>query len=214
MAAKTGTSEKIGDDRSARIGSCVAYAPADQPEVAVIIVVDEPTDGSRYGSVVAAPYVAGVIRDILPYMGVEAVYTEEEEKNLTLTVPNCIGWNREEAARVLSQSGFSYSFVGDGDTVTAQTPEVGSRVERTGATVVLTMGDGRAGSVILPELVGMTASAANRALIDLGLNVAIEGAKDSLKADKTVIGQSLPSGSEVAKGTVITLRFSYDEMIE
>ena len=214
VAAKTGTSEKIGDDRSARIGSCVAYAPADQPEVAVIIVVDEPTDGSRYGSVVAAPYVAGVIKDILPYMGVEAVYTEEEEKNLTLTVPNCIGWSREEAARVLDRSGFSYSFVGDGDTVTAQTPEVGSSVERTGATVVLTMGDGRAGSVILPELVGMSASAANRTLIDLGLNVAIDGAKDSLKADKTVIGQSLPSGSEVSKGTVITLRFSYDEMIE
>ncbi|MBO5326943.1 MAG: PASTA domain-containing protein, partial [Clostridia bacterium] len=214
VAAKTGTSEKIGDDRSARIGSCVAYAPADQPEVAVIIVVDEPTDGSRYGSVVAAPYVAGVIKDILPYMGVEAVYTEEEEKNLTLTVPNCIGWSREEAARVLDRSGFSYSFVGDGDTVTAQTPEVGSSVERTGATVVLTMGEGRAGSVILPELVGMSASAANRTLIDLGLNVAIDGAKDSLKADKTVIGQSLPSGSEVSKGTVITLRFSYDEMIE
>ena len=214
VAAKTGTSEKIGDDRSARIGSCVAYAPADNPEVAVIIVVDEPTDGSRYGSVVAAPFVAGVIKNILPYMGVETVYTEEEEKNLTLTVPNCIGWSREEAAAILGQSGFQYSFVGDGDIVTAQTPEAFSNVERVGATVVLTMGEGRAGSVILPELVGMTASMANRVLIDLGLNVAIEGAADSLKANKTVIGQSIPSGSEVAKGTVITLHFSYDEMIE
>jgi stage V sporulation protein D (sporulation-specific penicillin-binding protein) len=214
VAAKTGTSEKIGDDRSARIGSCVAYAPADNPEVAVIIVVDEPTDGSRYGSVVAAPFVAGVIKNILPYMGVEAVYTEEEEKNLTLTVPNCIGWSREEAASVLEQSGFSYSFVGDGDIVTAQTPDVGSGVKKSGATVILTMGEGCAGTVILPDFVGMTASAANRTLIDLGLNVAIEGAADSLKANKTVIGQSIPSGSEVGRGTVITLRFSYDEMIE
>ena len=98
--------------------------------------------------------------------------------------------------------------------MTAQTPEAGSDVERAAATVVLTMGEGRAGSVILPELVGMTASAANRTLINLGLNVAIEGAADSLKADKTVIGQSIPSGSEVSKGTVITLRFSFDEMIE
>ena len=104
--------------------------------------------------------------------------------------------------------------MGDGDIVTSQTPDVGSSVERASATVVLTMGEGRAGTVVLPELVGMTASAANRTLIDLGLNVAIEGAKDSLKADKIVIGQSLPSGSEVAKGIVITLRFSYDEMIE
>ena len=115
---------------------------------------------------------------------------------------------------MLGQSGFTYSFVGDGDIVTAQTPEVGNNVEKVGATVVLTMGEGRAGTVILPDLVGMTASAANRILIDLGLNVAIQGAADSLKADKTVIGPSLSAGSEVAKGTVITLRFSYDEMIE
>jgi stage V sporulation protein D (sporulation-specific penicillin-binding protein) len=176
--------------------------------------VDEPTDGSRYGSVVAASFVAGVIENVLPYMGVEAVYTEEEAKNLTLRVPNCIGWSREEAAAVLARSGFTFSFVGDGDVVTAQTPEVGSSVERSAATMVLTMGEGRAGSVVLPELVGMTASAANRTLIDLGLNVAIQGAADSLKADKTVIGQSIPAGSEVLRGTVITLRFSYDEMIE
>ncbi|MBQ8356388.1 MAG: PASTA domain-containing protein [Clostridia bacterium] len=215
VAAKTGTSEKIGDDNSARIGSCVAYAPADDPEVAVIIVVDEPTDGSRYGSVVAAPYVAGVLENILPYLGVEAVYTEEEEKALTLDVPNCIGWNREEAARILSQSGFSYSFVGDGNTVTAQTPSGGSAVEKNGATVVLTLGEGtEVTAVSVPQLVGMTASLANRTLIDLGLNVAITGAKDSLKTDKTVIGQSIAAETEVLPGTVIVLQFPYDEMIE
>ncbi len=141
VAAKTGTSEKIGDDRSARIGSCVAFAPADAPEVAVIIVVDEPTEGSRYGSVVAAPYVAGVLEAILPYLGVEAVYTDEEQAALMLCVPNCIGWSREDAALILSQSGFTFTFVGEGNLVTGQTPVAGTEVQKGSAAIVLTLGD-------------------------------------------------------------------------
>lgn len=151
VAAKTGTSEKIGDDRSARIGSCVAYAPADDPQVAVIIVVDEPTEGSRYGSVVAAPYVAGVLKGILPYLGVEAVYTEEELKNLMLTVPNCTGWSREDAAAILSQSGFTYTFVGDGNIVTGQTPSSSEQVNKNDASIVLTLGDALPDSAVFPE---------------------------------------------------------------
>ncbi len=152
VAAKTGTSEKIGDDRSARIGSCVAYAPADDPQVAVIIVVDEPTEGSRYGSVVAAPYVAGVLKGILPYLGVEAVYTEEELKELMLTVPDCTGWSREDAAAILSQSGFAYTFVGDGNIVTGQTPSPGDQVNKNGASIVLTLGDAVPDGTVFPEL--------------------------------------------------------------
>lgn len=151
VAAKTGTSEKIGDDRNARIGSCVAYAPADDPQVAVIIVVDEPTDGSRYGSVVAAPYVAGVLESILPYLGVEAVYTEEELKKLQLTVPNCIGWSREDAATILSQSGFSYTFVGEGSMITGQTPSAGESVKKNGAAIVLILGDELPDDTVSPD---------------------------------------------------------------
>lgn len=141
VAAKTGTSEKIGDDASARIGSCVAFAPADDPQVAVIIVVDEPTDGSRYGSVVAAPYVANVLGAILPYLDVEPIYTEEELENLTLTVPDCIGWSKSEAERILAQSGFSVTFAGEGEVVVSQTPPGGSSVKQDHATITLTLGE-------------------------------------------------------------------------
>ncbi|MBE6702886.1 MAG: PASTA domain-containing protein [Ruminococcaceae bacterium] len=214
VAAKTGTSEKIGDDKSARIGSCVAYAPADDPQVAVIIVVDEPTDGSRYGSVVAAPYVAAVLDGILSYLGVEAVYTEEELKNMALTVPNCVGWSREQAAEMLFAAGFQLSFVGEGSVITSQTPQWGSSIEKSGAHIVLTLGDGVPQTVTVPQLVGLTASAANRILIDLGLNLSIDGAFDSLAADKTVLEQSIAAGIAVPKGTVIRLRFPYEEKIE
>ena len=141
VAAKTGTSEKIGDDRTARIGSCVAFAPADDPQVAVIIVVDEPTEGSRYGSVVAAPYVAETLAAILPYLGVEAVYTDAELENLTLTVPNCIGWSKTEAEQILRLSGFGFAFEGQGEIVVAQSPECGTQTPAKGAVIRLTLGN-------------------------------------------------------------------------
>lgn len=214
VAAKTGTSEKIGDDKSARIGSCVAFAPADDPQVAVIIVVDEPTDGSRYGSVVAAPYVAAVLGNILPYLGTEVRYTEAEAQALTLKVPDCVGWDRATAERVLAQSGFSCSFVGEGDHVIAQTPSVGSAVQKNGATVVLTLGEGPPDTVTVPSLVGSTVAQANRVLIDLGLNIRIEGAVHPLQGEKIVAEQSVPAGMAVAKGTVVILRLPYEERIE
>jgi len=214
VAAKTGTSEKIGDDRSARIGSCVAFAPADDPQIAVIIVVDEPTDGSRYGSVVAAPYAGQVLGNVLPYLGVEAVYTEEEAKALALSVPDCIGWERARALETLSAAGFSVEWIGEGSSVTAQTPEAGSSVERIGAKLVLTLGDAPPAVVAVPQVVGLSASAACKLLIDAGLNIAIESGIDPLRADKTVLAQSVAAGETVPRGTVIWLRFPYEEKKE
>lgn len=214
VAAKTGTSEKIGDDRTARIGSCVGYAPADAPQIAVIIVVDEPTDGSRYGSVVAAPYVANVLEAILPYLGVEAVYTEEEQANLSLPVPNCLGWSAAQAGHVLAQSGFDYTFVGEGLFVRAQSPSAGSAILRNGAHIVLTLGDEPPIQTTVPDLVGLSASLANRILQNSGYNVAIAGAKDYRKYDKIVTAQYPIAGSVVPFGTAVTLYFPYDEMKE
>lgn len=212
VAAKTGTSEKIGDNREARIGSCVAYAPADAPEVAVIIVVDEPTDGSRYGSVVAAPYVANVLEAILPYLGVEAVYTEEELASLEIAVPDFTGMSVDEVERLLADTGISYSFVGEGNSVTAQAPAAGSGMLLQNATVVLTLGDAEHTLCTVPDIVGLSASVANQRLVDAGFNVGIEGAKDYAKTDKTVVGQSIAAGTEVPRGTVVSMRFAYDEV--
>ena len=219
VAAKTGTSEKIGDDRTARISSCIGFAPsdadADTPEVAVILVVDEPTEGSKYGSVVAAPYVGNVLEAILPYLGVEPIYTVEEEEHLTLPVPDCVGWRAEQAARVLEQSGFDFRFSGSGEVVTAQSPLAGSAILRRGATVVLTLGESADEALLtVPDLVGMTAAAANKTLVDAGFTVAIAGAKDYHRSNKTVAAQSPAPGTQAPPGTVVTLRFLYDEMQE
>lgn len=215
VAAKTGTSEKIGDDRNARIGSCIGFAPADDPKIAVIIVVDEPTDGSKYGSVVAAPYVGNVFEAVLPYLGVEPVYTEQEQANLSVTVPDLSGYSKEQAAKLLDDMGISYRFVGEGDTVTAQAPAAGSKVLQNGASAVLTLGASEEESLItVPDLIGLTAAEANRLLVDQGFNIAIGGAKDYFKVDKTVMGQFPAAGTVLSVGAVVTVYFPYEEKRE
>lgn len=215
VAAKTGTSEKIGDDRSARIGSCVGFAPADDPQIAVIIVVDEPTCAVKYGSAVAAPYVGNVFEAVLPYLGVEPIYTEEELKNLTVTVPDLVGYSTSEAEKILAELGFSYQFKGEGATVTAQLPAAGTKVLQNGASLVLTCGEAQKSTeAAVPALVGLTATEANRLLLNSGFNIVIDGAKDYFKADKVVCAQSPAAGTVVPLGTAVTVSFPYDEKKE
>ena len=214
IAAKTGTSEKIGDNANARIGSCVGFAPADDPQVAVIIVVDEPTDGSRYGSVVAAPYVANVFRSVLPYLGVEPVYTEEELANLEKIVPNCVGWSRERAERFLTAAGFEVVFSGDGSVVTAQTPESGCSLTPAHAKVVLMLGSADFTMVSVPDLIGKSAEDAARILLLQGFNLEIVGARSLTQASAAVKGQFPAAGTPAPYGSAVRLYFPYEESEE
>jgi len=210
IAAKTGTSEKVGDNKDAYICSCIAYAPAERPQVAAMIAVDEPTKGLLYGSAVAAPYIARLLETILPYMGVEAVYTAEELENLAVTVPNMKDYTIEQATARAEQLGVAIRVVGNGDKVTGQMPEVGSKMEINGGVIVVYTGDatGEEG-VVVPNLVGKSAAAANQLLINSGLNIRITGTKHHLTGvGATVISQSHAAGETVAPGTVITLIFS------
>ncbi|MBE6604693.1 MAG: PASTA domain-containing protein [Ruminococcaceae bacterium] len=215
VAAKTGTSEKIGDDRNARIGSCVGFAPADDPKIAVIVVVDEPTDGIKYGSVVAAPYVANVFEAVLPYLGVEAVYTDEELENLTVKVPNLVGLSVAEATAVLEKIGVGVTYSGEGEIVSAQSPASGTAVLRRGAKAVLTLtNDAPAAEQAVPNVVGLTAAAANRLLQDSGFNITVCGAKDYYKVNKSVCGQSPAAGTLLPSGASVSIYFSYDAIKE
>ncbi len=209
VAAKTGTSEKrdkydANGQRSYRIGSCVAYAPADDPEVAVLIMVDEPMNGSVYGSVVAAPYVSKLLSFVLPYLGVEAQYTEEELKRIEISLSNYVGASKEATVADLKWRGIQYTIVGDGDTVTAQVPAGGSTIFKdTGKLILYTGEETPKNTVTVPDLVGKTAEAANRLLVNAGLNVAITGATNGDTA--TVISQSHAAGEVVPAATLVTI---------
>ncbi|MBR7098352.1 MAG: PASTA domain-containing protein [Clostridia bacterium] len=194
--------------------STVAYAPADDPKYAVVIIVDEPQSGVLYGSVVAAPYVAKVMETILPYLGVEAVYSENELDKLTVTVPGCINQTGSYAKKICkNQYGLEVEIIGDeNDVVYKQYPEKGTVMEKTSGKIYLYTGT--RGSEItventtVPDVTGMSAKAANQTLINAGLNIRIEGTKNYMTGTTVkVVSQSVPKGTEVPKGTVITVRF-------
>ena len=209
VAAKTGTSQKQdkydeNGERPYRVGSCVAYAPADDPQVAVIIMVDEPMRGSVYGSVVAAPYVSKLLSFVLPYLGVEAQYTEEELKRIEISISNYVGATVEATEADLSWRGLDYEIIGDGETVTAQVPAAGSTVFKdTGKLLLYTGEEKPKNTVTVPDLVGKTAEAANRILVNAGLNVSITGATNGDTA--TVISQSPAAGEVVPEATAVTI---------
>ncbi len=211
VAAKTGTSEKIGDADDMRIGSCVAFAPADDPEIAIIIVVDEPTAGTRYGSVVAAPYIANCLKQMLPYLGVEPVYTGAEAAKIEVEIPNLLGEVSYTAQNNLSKLGLDCEIVGVGTIVTAQVPAVGTMLGKDTGKVILYVGDAAPeANIKVPDVVGMTASAANKVLINAGLNISVKGSSNhGTGSGPEVIEQSPAAGTIVGKGDVITVTFRY-----
>ncbi len=215
IAAKTGTSEKKDAGSQGKyICSTVAYAPADDPQYAVIIIVDEPTSGVLYGSTVAAPYVGNVMETILPYLGVEAVYTEEELEKMTVTAPNVWAYSGNVAKNRCEERGFTVEFVGDPEgVVIGQYPEAGTALEKSGARIILYT-DREAletpQTVIVPDVTDMTALAANGTLINAGLNIRILGTKNYTSGTELrVISQSIQAGAEVARGTVVEVTFRY-----
>ncbi len=194
--------------------SCVAFAPADDPEIAIIIMVDEPTKGLLYGSTVAAPYIAKALKNILPYYGIEPIYTAEEIEKTSYKVPNYKGYSLSYAMTLVEKAGLKVKVVGNGTKVTSQQPPAKSEIDKTSGVIVLYTGNAeQSTSITVPNLVGKTSVAANAELVNLGLNIKIEGAEKHFVGDSiaTVVSQSVAPGTAVAPGTVVTVEFRYLE---
>ena len=217
IAAKTGTSEKKDAGSLGQyVCSTVAYAPADNPQYAVIIIVDEPTKGVLYGSTVAAPYVGNVMEAILPYLGVEAIYSDAELEKMTVTVPNVTTWSVSAAKKAYEKNGFTVDVIGDPDgVIRRQYPEAGTVVEKSAARIIVyTDKESEEPMVRVPDLIGSgtTALAANKILTDAGLNIRITGTKNYMSGTgPKVIAQSIAPGTMVPRGTVVEVTFRYEE---
>ncbi|MBO5023792.1 MAG: PASTA domain-containing protein [Clostridia bacterium] len=206
VAAKTGTSEK--GTTSARICSTIAYAPYYAPEVICLIIVDEPTIGSIYGSTVAAPYVSKILSEVLPYLGVEPQYTEEELASMDISVSNYRGMSLDQAKSLIGNAGLKYEVVGSGTSVVNQVPSSGSRMSKENGKIFLyTKETEENRDAIVPDVSGMTAEKANKALTDAGLNVHLEGA--TIGGEAIVHSQSIVPGTVVAKGTIVKIEMRY-----
>ena len=207
VAAKTGTSEK-GTVGNKRIVSTIGYAPSDDAEVICIMIIDEPTLGSIYGSTLVAPYISKLLGDILPYLGIEPNYTEEELLSMDMNVQNYRGLSLDRAKKLISDLGLKYEVVGTGDSVVKQVPSSGSRMSKENGRIILyTENVEDAKDSVVPNVVGMTAEKANKALTDAGLNVKITGA--TIGSGAVVHSQSIPAGTVTSKGTVVSIEMRF-----
>jgi stage V sporulation protein D (sporulation-specific penicillin-binding protein) len=205
IGGKSGTAEKLSGDKDARVASFVAVAPADDPQIAVLVILDEPKSYSSYGGTIAAPVVAGILQDILPYVGIERQYSEEELQNLEVTVTNVVGKAPHAAQTTLNQYGLNSTIIGSGETVIKQVPAGGSTINRGGNVLLYTTEDTSSHMVTVPDLTGLTATEANNRLLNSGLNIKIVAPASSTNA--VAYKQSVEAGKEVVKGTVITVEF-------
>lgn len=209
VAAKTGTTVKTAyraqTGETKYISSCVAFAPADDPKVAVIVLVDEPI-GSYYGGTVAAPVVSRVLADVLPYLGVEPQYDEDELKTVAYNVESYVGNTVTDASAKILKNSYKYKVIGNGATVVRQVPKVGETLAH-GGTIVLYTDETTSGKVLVPNVVGMTPSAANKTLVDAGLNITVVGTSPDHIDSAIAVTQSIASGDTVDRGTVVKVDF-------
>ena len=207
IAAKSGTSQKtLGAQKDTYIASYVAVAPADDPQIAVYVMVDEPTSGDIYGGVISAPAVAAIMADTLPYLGYSPNYTEEELESMETTVPLLTGRDVAGAKNKLIASGITGGAVvkGNGSSVVRQVPSSGAKIPKDGKVILYTDNSGQE-TVTMPSVVGLTPTAAKQKLKQYNLNVTVSGGGASSSAKTTVQTQSVTEGTKVAIGTVVEL---------
>lgn len=206
MGGKSGTSQKQGPDalEGALISSYTAFAPVDDPQVAIIVMVDEPTSGQTFGSVVAGPAVAAIMSDILPYLGIEKKYSDEELKDLESVVPNVMGQDILFAKSALSTVGLNMRRIGTGKTVITQVPHHGATVATGGTVLVYTSDKEELEMGAVPYVKGLTPFEANRQLTNAGFTVKVSGGAANNTLAK-VNDQSHAAGSELAIGSIVTI---------
>ena len=188
----------------------MCFAPADDPQVIMLLTMDTPsrTTGTYpSGGNMVAPTASQIMGEILPYLGIEPDYTAEGLENADATVPNVVGKTLEEAKARLSDAGFAFKTVGSGATVTDQTP-VGGAIIPNNATVILYLGEEKPTALCtVPQVVGMTAAQANQALTNAGLIMKVTGTTDTSSGNVKAMTQSAAAGTELAAGSVVTVRF-------
>ena len=214
IGGKSGTAEKLDEYDGVEMKYAASYgcfAPADDPEVIMLIIADEPDNIiNYYGSAVVTPYAKTVMSEILPYLGFYPEYTDEEYADRNVTVPLVQEKSLDSATATLDDMGLSYEVVGEGSSVVSQCPKTGAVIEKGGKVILYTEENTEPEVVEVPNLVGLSAAEANIALTQLGLNIVTMGASSD-NADAKVQFQSEPAGTSVEVGTVINLTMSIND---
>lgn len=209
VGGKTGTSQKISKINATGnshlyIGSYVGLAPIDDPEIAVFVMLDEPSGANYYGGLISAPVGSKVMADILPYLGYEPQYTEDELSKISVSVPDVTGEEIASAKAKIDSIGLTYKVVGLGEKVIKQLPQAGNTVYN-GGTVILYTEETESQTVTVPSLTGLTVSEVNSAAASAGINVEFSGSLTSSTVRS--YAQDVNSGETVPIGTIVTVYF-------
>ncbi|MBR3767231.1 MAG: PASTA domain-containing protein [Clostridia bacterium] len=206
VAGKTGTSEKTGVEEIKYIASFAGFAPSDDPEITVVIVIDAP-GGARYsGGDIAAPVAGEVFEKVLPYLGIDPSYSEEELAKLSEPAPNLVGKTVSAAKAELAYSDHTVRVIGSGDTVVAQSPEYGRSTPANGVIVLYTEENMPEQTAQVPNFIGMTVAQANQVAVNRGFNIKISGSSFS-SSSVVAYKQEYAEGSELELGSFITVYF-------
>jgi len=205
IAGKTATSEKQPRNQGKYVASFVGFAPANDPRIACLIMLDEPQGDQHMGGIIAAPVVKRVMEDCLRYLGVEPDLTEEE-KEAEYTVPDVIGKSVSDAREILNSGSLKYKIEGKGETVTDQVPKANIVVAESATVILYTEGKSNDGKVVVPDLVGLSYNEVVETLSGLGINLnagTVEGDIESLKA----ASQSPDPETFIEPGGTVTVKF-------
>lgn len=216
VAGKTGTSEKLETESSTGeeeyIASFIGFAPADDPKIAILVMLDEPNGIEYFGGLTAAPVAGDILNEVLPYLEITPEYTEEELASLDTSVPSVGGIDSSEAVKLIKEKGLSYKIVGGEGTVEYQMPKSGTSIPRTGTVVLYTNGKEPSATVTVPDITKMSVAGANKMINNYGLNFRSVG-NESTKKTALISSQEPAAGTVVEAGTVITAYYkNYDDV--
>ena len=214
VGGKTGTSTKLGESKDGEgdkyIVSFGAIAPSDDPEIAMLIIVDEPNQDLG-GGALCAPIAAQVTQEAMNVLGIEPKYNDSEMKDLSKQTPNIVGKSLDEAKKTLEENNLNFVVVGDDSTVTRQCPS-GADTIPNGGTVYLYTDDSEKQTVIVPNFNGLTVNEAKDLASSSNLNIQIAG---NSMSSGTVVAyrQSEETQAKVEKGTVVTVTFKNTQSV-
>ena len=205
IAGKTGTSEKLPRGSRKYVASFCGFAPANDPQIACLIILDEPEGGQHMGGIIAAPVVKRIMEDCLRYLGVEPDLTEEE-KEKEYTVPDCIGKPVETAREMLNYTSLKYKIEGKGEIVLDQVPKANVVVAESATVILYTEERTDAEKAVVPDIIGKTYNEAFKIMSDASLSLEAsvpEESKDTVKC----VSQSAEAGQFLDAGSVVKAEF-------
>lgn len=212
IGGKTGTSEKLDKLNEQGIvdkyvSSFLAFAPADNPQIVILLLLDEASLDNPYGSVVAAPVVGAMMSDILPYMGIDPSYTNEELEQMKGKVNNVVDYVVHEGMSVLRVSGYSVNVVGEGTKIVAQLPEAGTKLPAGGTVTIYTEESLVPKEIAVPNVLGKSVSDVNNLIISAGLKLKLIGVQNDSEG-QIAYSQNPEEGTMVYPDTTVEVTFT------